>query len=389
MVSCHTATTGQSAAPPLALYIHWPFCLSKCPYCDFNSHVQPDAPVARFEAALRAELRWVREQLGPRRLTSVFFGGGTPSLMRPEAVADLIADAHALFPTTDAVEITLEANPTSVETGKFRAFAEGGVSRVSIGIQSFIPEQLAFLGRQHSAAEAKMALGIAARFFPRYSFDLIYALPGQSPRAWETALREALSLAGGHLSLYQLTIEEHTAFHHAYHTDHAFVLPPETDAEIMYTHTQEMMTAAGMPAYEVSNHAAAGMASHHNLTYWRYGEYAGIGPGAHGRHHHAHAIVATRALKSPARWLEAVETQGHGMEACDPLPEAIVTEERLMMRLRLTEGVPLALLAHLEPTPKLALLEANGLLTRTAEAWVLTPRGRLVLTPLTAFLLKE
>ncbi len=372
----------------LALYIHWPFCLSKCPYCDFNSHVSDAIPQARYKAALLQELEWTREKIGPRALTSIFFGGGTPSLMPPETVSALIERAQALFPPAGEIEITLEANPTSVEAEKFRAFRAAGVNRVSIGVQSLVPEHLEFLGRKHSGDEARKAIALAANIFPRYSFDLIYALPHQTPQMWEKELREALPLSRGHLSLYQLTIEENTAFHHDYHVKKSFLLPPEESAEVMYTLTQNLLEAASMPAYEVSNHASPGQASRHNLTYWNYGEYAGIGPGAHGRIHQDH-VSATQAIKSPTRWLESVEAKGHGMEMWDTIDETTRYEEQLMMRLRLTSSIPYSLLQSPHAGKKLALLEAQGLAVLATNGFTITPRGRLVLTSLTAFLIEK
>ena len=267
----------------LSLYIHWPFCLAKCPYCDFNSHVRERIPQARFRAALRRELEWEAARLGRRRLTSIFFGGGTPSLMEPETVATLIADAQRLFEAADGMEITLEANPTSVEAGRFAAFRDAGVNRVSIGVQSLNGAALRMLGRQHSAAQAIAALETARAIFPRISFDLIYARPGQTVTGWRAELRQALDLAADHLSLYQLTIEPGTKFE-AMHRRGEIVLPDDHTAVALYEATAEEAERFGLLGYEVSNYAVPGSESRHNLTYWRYGDYAGIGPGAHGRH---------------------------------------------------------------------------------------------------------
>lgn len=303
-------------------------------------------------------------------------------------MAALIERAQELFPPDGDIEITLEANPTSVEAKKFKAFAAAGVNRVSIGVQSFVPEHLAFLGRKHSGDDARKAIALAADMFPRYSFDLIYALPNHTPEMWERELAAALPLARGHLSLYQLTIEENTAFHHDYHVKKSFLLPPDETSEALYTLTQERMEAADMPAYEVSNHARSGQASRHNLTYWNYGEYAGIGPGAHGRVH-VGGVAATHTIKSPQLWLEAVEAKGHGMEAWTVLDARTIAEERLMMRLRIADPVPYTLLKGERMGKKLALLEAQGLAELGGDGVKITPRGRLVLTSLTAFLLEE
>ena len=268
----------------LALYIHWPFCKAKCPYCDFNSHVREGVDQARWRRALLAELAtmaaWLPEGT---RLSSIFFGGGTPSLMPPQTVAALIDAAGEHFTRTPDCEITLEANPTSAEAARFAAFAEAGVNRVSLGVQSLDDKALQFLGRQHSAREALGAVALAQRQFHRVSFDLIYALPNQSAEHWKSELSAALTHAGSHLSLYQLTIEPNTAFYHDYHVKDSFRLPKDELSESLFLTTQEMMDAAGLPAYEISNHAAAGEASRHNLTYWRGGAYLGVGPGAHGR----------------------------------------------------------------------------------------------------------
>ena len=278
---------------PLALYIHWPFCLAKCPYCDFNSHVRERIPQARFRAALRTELAWEAARLGPRRLVSVFFGGGTPSLMEPETVAVLLEDARRLFVPAETIEVTLEANPTSVEAGKLAGFRDAGVNRISLGVQSLDPAALALLGRQHSADQAIAALAIARRIFPRISFDLIYARPGQTLPAWRAELRRALALAADHLSLYQLTIEPGTAYEAAFRRGE-IVLPDADTAAALYEATAEIGQEFGLAPYEVSNYAAPGAESRHNLAYWRYQDYAGIGPGAHGRITLDGTLLATR-----------------------------------------------------------------------------------------------
>src|SRR5262252_8891286 len=268
--------------PGFGLYVHWPFCLSKCPYCDFNSHVREAIDHERWRDALLLELDHYAADTPARRLTSIFFGGGTPSLMAPDTVAAVIERAARHWPFAPDIEITLEANPTSVEAGKFAGFRSAGVNRVSLGVQALNDADLKFLGRHHSAAEARAAIEIARRSFRRHSFDLIYARPGQSAAAWRAELAEAIALAGDHLSVYQLTIEPETVFGAA-HRRGELQVPEEEDAAALYELTQELLGAAGLPAYEISNHARPGEESRHNLAYWRYRTYAGIGPGAHGR----------------------------------------------------------------------------------------------------------
>ncbi len=327
------------------LYVHWPFCLSKCPYCDFNSHVQDRVDQDAWRNALLAEIRYYAALMPGRKLTSVFFGGGTPSLMPPDTVAAVIDEAQKLWAFSNDIEITLEANPTSVEAGKFRAFRQAGVNRVSLGIQSLRESDLVFLGRKHNVGEARQAIDIAAATFDRFSFDLIYARPEQTVAAWREELNEALTLSGGHISLYQLTIEPGTAFH----TQHArgdFMIPNDMVAGDLYEVTQDILGAAGMPAYEISNHAKPGEESRHNLTYWRYGDYAGVGPGAHGRITLDGQKIATRAHRAPEIWLKNVAAQGHGAHPFEEITPDQRLTEALMMGLRLTEGVPLARLEH-------------------------------------------
>lgn len=326
------------ASTPLALYIHWPFCLAKCPYCDFNSHVREELPQARFAAALRAELAFEAQRLGRRRLGSIFFGGGTPSLMAPDTVASLIADARTLFEAGDDLEITLEANPTSIEAARFADFRDAGVNRVSVGIQSLDDDALRLLGRQHSATQAIDALELARGLFARLSFDLIYARPGQSLAAWRAELDRALSLAADHLSLYQLTIEPGTRFE-ALHRQGALVLPEAEDAAALYVETAATAARHGLAAYEVSNYARPGSESRHNLAYWRYGDYAGIGPGAHGRISLDGALLATRRHRAPELWAERVERHGHGSTAETAIAPAERAREMLLMGLRLGEGI--------------------------------------------------
>ncbi len=397
----------EAAPPPspqggegekLALYVHWPFCLSKCPYCDFNSHVSASVDHPRWRAALTAELRHYGALTAGRRVESVFFGGGTPSLMEPATVAAVLETAAQLWDFAPDVEITLEANPTSVEAGRFQGFRAAGVNRVSLGIQALNPADLAFLGRKHSADEALAALDLARRTFPRYSFDLIAARPNQTVAAWREELARALDLAGDHLSLYQLTIEEGTAFH-PMHARGDFAIPDEDLAADLYEATQELTSAAGLPAYEVSNHARPGGArpggeSRHNLAYWRYGDYVGVGPGAHGRLTLDGVKWATKGRRAPESWLQAVARDGHGGHA----PEEVDADGRflecLMMGLRLTEGVPLARLAaesnrpigELFPAATLNKLISGGFIAFDETRIAATPAGRQRLGALLAAL---
>jgi len=327
---------------PLGVYVHWPFCKSKCPYCDFNSHVRDGVEQARWRKALLVELEHAAREapgdVGGRRVETMFFGGGTPSLMEPETVAELIARTRTLWDCAADMEITLEANPTSVEAGRFATLAQAGVNRVSLGVQAMSATELRFLGREHSPAEALAALDTARQHFSRYSFDLIYARPGQTLEAWAGELGRALALAGGHLSLYQLTIERGTRFF----TDHArgaFILPPEELAAEMFELTQARLEKAGLPAYEISNHARPGAACRHNLIYWRYQDYVGIGPGAHGRFGDGESKRATRRHSGPEAWLEAVERDGHGTAESTLVTGRDLVEEALMMGLRLSEGI--------------------------------------------------
>lgn len=381
---------------PLALYVHWPFCLAKCPYCDFNSHVRDTIPQARFAAALRRELAHEAARLtedGPRRLGSIFFGGGTPSLMAPETVASLIADARSLFATAPDLEITLEANPTSVEIGRLRAFHDAGINRVSLGIQSLDDDALHLLGRQHSAGQAIAALETARDLFGRISFDLIYARPNQSPAAWRAELNQALALVSDHLSLYQLTIEPGTRFE-GLHRQGLLTLPDEDSGALMYEETATVAAGHGLAAYEVSNYARPGAESRHNLTYWRYDDYLGIGPGAHGRTTLADGLHATRRHRAPEPWAERVERTGSGLMQDDILTSRDRAREMLLMGLRLTEGVPEARFAQrtgmamndaLDPVILAAALE-EGYLVRdeTIQGAVLraTNAGRLRLEAL-------
>jgi putative oxygen-independent coproporphyrinogen III oxidase len=328
------------------VYVHWPFCAQKCPYCDFNSHVRfggIDEP--RFRAAFLRELDYTRERTGPRTVSSIFFGGGTPSLMQPETVAAILDRIAALWSVDPHAEITLEANPGSVEAGRFRGYRAAGVNRVSLGVQSLRDDILKSLGRIHSVAEAKAAIEIARTTFGRFSFDLIYARPRQTLAEWKDELRDALAIAGQHLSLYQLTIEPETPFA-ALHAAGKLVIPDEDAALALYEATQELTAVAGLPAYEISNHAAPGEESRHNLLYWRYGEYAGCGPGAHGRLAADGVRRATSTERNPERWASLVEQNGDGIIEETPLTTPEEADELLLMGLRLGEGVDLDRLAR-------------------------------------------
>ncbi len=376
---------------PLALYIHWPFCKAKCPYCDFNSHVREKVEQERWKAALLAELSWFAARLPKRRLTSIFFGGGTPSLMPPETAAALIEAATGFWPPADEIEITLEANPTSSEASRFHDFRRAGVNRVSLGLQALNAEALHFLGREHSAQEGLKAVEMAAGIFPRYSFDLIYARPHQTRAAWAKELHEALKHAGGHLSLYQLTIEENTAFYHSYHHKRAFDLPEDSESAALYLLTQDMMEEAGLPAYEISNHARPGEESRHNLAYWLGQEYAGIGPGAHGRirmlEERTSTMYATQTVKSPERWLEQGEKEGRGLEAAAALTDEERREEWLMMRLRLCRPLRFEESPYVIDSHRRSRLAADGLIAPEDGGFSTTPRGRLLLNYITGALL--
>ena len=332
--------TAQTA-PAFGVYIHWPLCRSKCPYCDFNSHARERIDQARWRRALLAELDHWAGQTPGRAVASMFFGGGTPSLMEPETVAALIRRAREKWQFADDIEITLEANPTSVEAANFAALAQAGVNRVSLGVQALDAADLKFLGRQHSAREALDAVAVARKHFRRVNFDLIYTRPGQTLESWKRELKAALAHAGEHLSVYQLTIEEQTSFAGAYRRGE-FTLPDEETAAALYEETQEILSAAGLPSYEISNHAWPGAECRHNLVYWRYGDYVGIGPGAHGRPRVAGEKLATRQHRAPEIWLETVERQGHATTDRRALPPAEQAEEALMMGLRLSAGIDAA-----------------------------------------------
>lgn len=364
----------------LALYVHWPFCVSKCPYCDFNSHVRDGVDQGAWRDALLADLAYEAGMLPGRRLTSIFFGGGTPSLMPPETVAALIAAAGRHWTMAPDVEITLEANPSSVEAARFADLAAAGVNRVSLGLQALDDAALRFLGRAHDVAEGLAALDTAQKVFARVSFDLIYARPGQTMAAWAAELERALAFGTEHLSLYQLTIEPGTRFA-TLAAKGALELPDADLAADLFDATREIAGNAGLPAYEVSNHARPGAESRHNLTYWRYGDYAGVGPGAHGRRNG----VATQRRRKPENWIARVGDIGHGIEAEEPLLPATQAVEALLMGLRLGEGVDLSRIAARNggdarvDMATLALLERQGLVARAGDRLCVTERGMPVL----------
>ena len=322
-----------------AAYVHWPFCAAKCPYCDFNSHVVPAVDQSRWAAALSSEIARLAAELPGRHLGSIFFGGGTPSLMQPETVDAVLRAARAAWGFANDIEITLEANPTSVERGRFGGFADAGVNRLSMGIQALNDADLRRLGRMHSVAEARAAFDVARDCFDRVSFDLIYARQGQTRDAWRAELTDALSMAVDHLSLYQLTIEPGTAFGARAAAGKLRDLPDDDLAADMYLETQDICEAAGMAGYETSNHAKPDARSRHNLVYWRGGDWAAVGPGAHGRITLPGGRFATEAHRAPGEWLHAVETTGTGESLRELVPGDEQATEYLLMSLRLTEGL--------------------------------------------------
>lgn len=369
----------------IALYVHWPFCVSKCPYCDFNSHVRESVDQEIWRDALLKDLAHEADLLPDRRISSIFFGGGTPSLMPPATVAAVIAEADRRWGLTSDCEITLEANPNSIEVANFPVLAAAGVNRISIGVQSFDAQILQFLGRAHSGDEARRAIAAAQEHFARVSFDLIYARPDQTMAAWEAELREALAFGTGHLSLYQLTIEAGTRFA-TLAAKGDLVIPDGDSAADLFDVTQEMTAAAGLPRYEVSNHARIGEESRHNLTYWRYGDYAGVGPGAHGRR----LTQATERHKKPENFISAVERNGHGLKVEQDLPPHERATEAMLMGLRLTEGLDLARVEKRSGLPREAFfdaaaaarLERQGLVRHEGDRLTVTDAGILLLDSL-------
>jgi putative oxygen-independent coproporphyrinogen III oxidase len=372
------------------LYVHWPFCLSKCPYCDFNSHVAKEIDQRVWREALLREMESFAARTPHRVLTSIFFGGGTPSLMEPNTTAEIIAAARRHWRTANDVEITLEANPGTVDAERFHAIRDAGVARLSMGVQALRESDLRFLGRRHDVGEARRAWRTAAKIFPRVSFDLIYARPGQDLASWRAELDEALCEVAdqgiSHLSLYQLTMEPGTAMFDA-HARGEFTLPDDDNAAALYDATQEACEGAGYPAYEISNHARSDAACRHNLTYWRGGDYVGIGPGAHGRLTIAGTVSATRQVKAPALWLKRVAALGHGTQEEEALTARNRADELVMMGLRLTDGLDKARFARLSGlaleriinTDAARALTGDGYLVESAGTLKVTSKGRLAL----------
>jgi putative oxygen-independent coproporphyrinogen III oxidase len=362
------------------VYVHWPFCLAKCPYCDFNSHVRHQKPdEARFARAIAAELASIKPRTQSKEVTSIFFGGGTPSLMQPSTVQSVLDEIARHWAIAKDVEITLEANPTSVEAERFRGYRAAGVNRVSLGVQALDDVSLKALGRMHTADEALAAVGVARENFPRISFDLIYARPDQAPDAWRDELARALTYAPEHLSLYQLTIEPNTTFE-TLHRAGKLKTPDADTARALWDVTQALCDARNMPAYEISNHAAPGAEARHNLVYWRYQEYVGVGPGAHGRIGAEGARIATATEKHPEQWLALVEANGHGLVTDEKLSQLEQADELLVMGLRLAEGIDAARFEKLAGTSfnaeRVSFLESEGLIERGKNARLrVTPAG--------------
>ncbi len=388
-LSNSSGTPVSTPDPGFAVYVHWPFCEAKCPYCDFNSHVRHGGiNEARFRSAYLAELDHMRALTGPRDVTSIFFGGGTPSRMMPETCAAILERIAQNWPLVPGAEITLEANPTSVEAERFASYRAAGVNRVSVGLQALNDVVLKALGRTHTVEEGLNALNIAKDHFERVSFDLIYARPRQTLEQWRTELSHALSLAKGHLSLYQLTIEEGTPFA-ALHAAGKLKMPDEEHARDFFVMTQEMCTVAGLPAYEVSNHAVPGQESRHNLLYWNMGDYAGVGPGAHGRLTLDGARHALSILSNPEDWAEQVLEAGHATETSEQLLAGEVSEEYLLMGMRLSEGISLSHYAALGGEVDyitIATLETDGLVRVSGDRLMATADGLLVLNSVIASL---
>jgi putative oxygen-independent coproporphyrinogen III oxidase len=388
-LSRHASLLPDTGEPGFGIYLHWPFCAAKCPYCDFNSHVrhQPvDQP--RYVAAFLKEMERMRAISGPKVVTSIFMGGGTPSLMTPDTVGEILNGVAKQWHVPDGIEITMEANPSSVEAERFRGYRAAGVNRVSMGVQALNDRDLKFLGRLHDVADALKAIKLAREIFPRMSFDLIYARPKQTVAEWEAELAEAISYAVDHLSLYQLTIEEGTAFYGLHKAGKLIVPDGELSAEL-YEATQNITAKHGMPAYEVSNHAVPGAESRHNLTYWRYGDYAGIGPGAHGRLSKGNYKLATATERHPEKWLERVEADGHGMVDEELLGYEEQSDELLLMGLRLREGIDLVRWRDLsgrdlDPDKEEFLIQ-HGFLERLGNSRIrCTPSGMLILDSVVA-----
>ncbi|MDP3372335.1 MAG: radical SAM family heme chaperone HemW [Candidatus Paracaedibacteraceae bacterium] len=375
-----------------SLYIHWPFCESKCPYCDFNSHVLRTISEEMWIKAIIDEMQRTYALMRPATLCSIFFGGGTPSLMSPEAVLAVINAATTLWPVSSALEISMEANPGSVEAARFAGYKLAGVNRLSLGIQALNDDDLKALGRKHSVVEALKALEIAQNTFDRVSFDLIYARSNQTYAQWESELAYALSFGTEHLSLYQLTIEPGTAFS-TLHARGELLIPEENEAYHLFKLTQEMTEKAGLPGYEVSNHAKFGAECQHNLTYWNYNDYVGVGPGAHGRIHLKNGQrIATQQIKAPELWYKGVCEKGAGDQSVINLTDTEQFQERLLMGLRLKTGISIASLGRaftsLEEA-RLIVLRTEGLLQDDSNALILTEKGALVQNAILRYILAE
>jgi putative oxygen-independent coproporphyrinogen III oxidase len=378
----------EKNAAAFGIYVHWPFCKAKCPYCDFNSHVRHEAvDTAGFADALVTELKSMAERTPGRTVSSIFFGGGTPSLMPPRAVSKVLDGIASLWTMSPQAEITLEANPTSVEAENFRGYRSAGVNRVSVGVQSLIEDDLKALGRQHTPEEALAAFRLAAKIFPRVSFDMIYARPKQTLDDWRAELSRALSEQQGHMSLYQLTIEPETRYFDL-HAKGALVIPEDDLAADLYDLTQELTDKAGLPNYEISNHANPGHESQHNLLYWRYGEYVGVGPGAHGRLVDGAITIATATEKHPETWRRMVGNTGHGLVAQDDVDPKSQAREMLLMGLRINEGIDLARYAELAGRAmsheKIEALQAMGFVQTAGNGLKATLAGRRVLNAVIA-----
>jgi putative oxygen-independent coproporphyrinogen III oxidase len=366
--------------PGFGLYVHWPFCLSKCPYCDFNSHVRVKIDAEAWSNALCRELQTLSARLDHRPLLdSIFFGGGTPSLMPSFIVARVLGEAERLFGFSADVEITLEANPTSVEAARFRDYRGAGVNRVSLGVQALNDDDLRRLGRLHTVDEGLQAVALAQTIFPRVSFDLIYARPGQTVEGWQQELARALAQGCAHHSLYQLTFEEGTPYYAA--MKRGLITPLDDDASAkLYEETQGQMEGAGLPAYEISNHAVPGQESRHNLIYWRYGDYLGVGPGAHGRIVVGGQRIASSTLSSPEQWLASVSKRGEAISQWDAVEDVDAGTECLLMSLRLQEGLSRGRVERLlGRSLTVERASAAGLIALDGDRIAASPRGRLVL----------
>lgn len=375
-----------SSSEDFGIYVHWPFCKAKCPYCDFNSHVRhQDVDAMSFAKALTAELKWFADITPGRRVSSIFFGGGTPSLMPPAAVAEVIDQIAQLWPVADTVEITLEANPTSAEAENFRGYRTAGVNRVSVGVQALNEADLKALGRQHTPNEALKAFRLAAKVFPRVSFDMIYARPQQTLDGWRDELTRALGEQEGHMSLYQLTIEPGTVYFDL-HAKGSLIVPDEDKATDLFELTQTLTEKHGLSAYEVSNHASEGQESRHNLLYWRYGEYVGVGPGAHARIAEGENRRAIVMEKYPETWRKLVNEKGHGIVEDNVVLPVDQASEYLIMGLRVSDGIDLTRYEKLKGQPmdptKIAGLISLGLIKREDQRLMATTQGRRLLNAL-------